>query len=345
MANKSHLSKAPALKKEAKRITVLGAGGWGTCLTVLLANQGYRVTLWGHSPEHMSQIVRAGQNKRFLPGIPIPESVRLTSQLSHAWDNPDVVVLAVPSQNLRQVLEQAADFDWENRLIVSASKGIEEKTLLRMSGVIRSVAPTSRIVALSGPSISYEVARGVPTTVVAASSSIRFAQQVQAIFSGERFRVYTSTDMIGVELGGSLKNVIAIACGIADGLKFGTNTKAALVTRGIVEIARLGIAMGAKRDTFSGLSGLGDLVTTCFSPYSRNRGVGEKLGKGIPLPKITKKMEQVAEGVPTTKSAFQLSEQYQVDMPITSAVYRVLCERESPVEMVRELMLREPKPE
>ncbi len=330
----------------AHSITVLGAGGWGTCLAILLANKGHRITLWGHSASHISEVTRSRRNKLFLPGVPIPKEIQLTSKLSDAWrGNPEIVVLAIPSQYLRQVLERCGSFRWERALVVSAGKGIEEKTLLRMSGLIRSVVPARRIAALSGPSISYEVARGVPTTVVAASADLRSAQKIQQIFSGERFRVYTSADLIGVELGGSLKNVIAIACGIGDGLGFGANTKAALVTRGLVEMARLGIAMRAKRETFSGLSGLGDLVTTCFSPHSRNRGVGEKLGKGMPLAKITTKMEQVAEGIPTAQSAYQLARRYQVEMPITAAVHSVLYEKKSPLQMARELMLREPKPE
>lgn len=326
-------------------MTVFGTGGWGTCLAVLLAREGHQVTLWGHSAGCVAAVRRCRKNTKFLPGVAIPETVSITSDFKQAWQDPEFAVLAIPSEYLRQTLEPAVKLPWEHAVVISAGKGIETGTLLTMSGVVRSIIPSGRIVALSGPAISYEVARGVPTAVVAASREISLAEKVQRLFSSESFRVYTSGDLMGVELGGSLKNVIAIACGVADGLGFGTNTKAALVTRGLAEMARLGVAMGAKKETFAGLSGMGDLVTTCFSPYSRNRGVGEELGKGVPLAKITKGMEQVAEGITTAKSAYSLSQRFKVEMPITWAVYRILYEGDPPKEMVRELMLRDPKPE
>jgi glycerol-3-phosphate dehydrogenase (NAD(P)+) len=255
-------------------------------------------------------------------------------------------VLAVPSKYLRQVLERVKTAGPPGKpLVVSVVKGVEPDTLLTMSRLIQSLLPVEKLAVLSGPSISYEVARGVPTTVVAASGDEALAKEVQALFSTERFRVYTAGDVLGVELGGSLKNVVAIACGAADGLGFGANTKAALVTRGLAEMARLGAAMGAKAQTFSGLSGLGDLITTCFSPHSRNRSLGEKLGRGTSLKEATQGMEQVAEGVTTAKSAYALSRRHGVEMPITAAVYQVLYEGKSPRETVRELMLRDPKPE
>ncbi|MBI3323633.1 MAG: NAD(P)-dependent glycerol-3-phosphate dehydrogenase [Candidatus Omnitrophica bacterium] len=330
---------------QARRVTVLGDGGWGSCLAILLAGQGFRVTLWGAFPEYVEQVRRTRENVKFLPDVPIPPSVELTSDLRQALEGTEVMVVAVPSQYLRSVLERSAAGPWDRAAVVSVVKGIEPETLLRMSELIRSVLPAQRLAVLSGPSLSYEVARGLPTTVVAASADVSLASQVQALFTTERFRVYTSTDVVGVELGGALKNVIAIACGAADGLGFGANTKAALVTRGLVEMARLGVAMGARAETFSGLSGLGDLVTTCFSPHSRNRRLGEQLGKGVALEDAVRGTEQVAEGVTTAKSAHALAGKHRVEMPITAAVYRVLYEGKPAQQAVRDLMLREPKPE
>lgn len=326
-------------------MTVLGDGGWGSCLAVLLGTQGCRVTLWGAFPEYVEQVRRTRENVKFLPGVPIPPAVELTSDLQQALDEPEVTVVAVPSQYLRAVLQRCAAGPWERTVVVSVVKGIEPGSLQRMSELILSVLPVRRLAVLSGPSLSYEVARGLPTTVVAASENASLARQVQELFTTERFRVYTSPDVAGVELGGALKNVIAIACGAADGLGFGANTKAALVTRGLVEMARLGVAMGARAETFSGLSGLGDLVTTCFSPHSRNRRLGEQLGQGVPLGDAVRGTEQVAEGVTTAKSAHALARKHRVEMPITAAVYQVLYEGKPPQQAVRDLMLREPKPE
>ena len=328
-----------------RRITVLGDGGWGTCLAIHLAAHGNPVTLWGAFPQYAAEIQRRRENQKFLPGVPIPTSVHVTGQIEAAWEEAEVIVVAAPSQYLREVLKRSAGRPWQKVLTVSVVKGIEPDTLLRMSQLIGQEVPAQRLAVLSGPSISYEVARGVPTTVVAASEDPALAREVQALFTTEQFRVYTSTDVIGVELGGALKNVIAIACGVADGLGFGANTKAALVTRGLVEMARLGAAMGARQETFFGLSGLGDLVTTCFSPHSRNRSVGERLGKGDSLIDITTRMEQVAEGVTTAQSAVALAKKHQVEMPIAAAVYQVLYEGKSPTESVRGLMQRDPKPE
>ena len=328
-----------------KRITILGDGGWGTCLGVLLANQGCRVTLWGAFPAYVAQVQKSRENVKFLAGVRIPEGVRLTSDFAQAWESPDLIVVAVPSRYLRPVLERCAAGPWRKVPVLSVVKGIDPETLLRMSELIRQTVPVQRLAVLSGPSISYEVARGIPTTVVAVSEDLPLAKEVQALFTSERFRVYTSPDVVGVELGGALKNVIAIACGAADGLGFGTNTKAALATRGLVEMARLGVAMGAKAETFSGLSGLGDLITTCFSTHSRNRSVGEALGKGKTIQEISQGMEQVAEGVPTAQSAYRLAQKNRVEMPITAAVYQVLFEEKSPAQVVRDLMLRDPKPE
>ena len=328
-----------------KRVAVLGDGGWGTCLAVLMADQGHQVTLWGAFPEYVAQLQRTHENVKFLPGFKIPPSVRLTSDFKEAWESPDFIIVAVPSGYVVQVLKRAAAGPWDKVPVVSVVKGIDPETGFRMSELIRKTVPVKRLAVLSGPSISSEVARGVPTTVVAASEDVALATEVQQLFTTDRFRVYTSSDVIGVEIGGALKNVIAIACGASDGLGFGSNTKAALATRGLVEMARLGKVLGAKESTFSGLSGLGDLITTCFSPMSRNRTLGEKMGKGMSLDEATKGMEQVAEGVTTARSAYMLGRTHRVEMPITAAVYQVLFERRPPRDAVRDLMMREPKAE
>lgn len=328
-----------------RRVSVLGDGGWGTCLAVLLASQGHSVTLWGAFADTIAQMRRTRENIKFLPGIKIPDGVHLTADLPESWDGCEALVVAVPSQYLRSVLKRCADGPWPKVLTVSVVKGIDPETLQRMSELIRETVPARRLSVLSGPSISYEVARSVPTTVAAASEEAAAASETQELFTTDRFRVYTSTDVIGVELGGALKNVIAIAGGAADGLGLGTNTKAALVTRGLAEISRLGAVMGAQEKTFAGLSGLGDLITTCFSPHSRNRHVGEEIGRGKTAAEVTGGMAQVAEGVTTTKSAYALAVKHRVDMPITAAVHQLLFEGRPPQEIVRDLMLRDPKPE
>jgi len=326
-----------------QRVAVLGDGGWGTCLSCLLASQGLPVTLWGAFPDYVRQVTASRKNPKFLPGVTLPDSITLTAELATAVQAADLIVVAVPSPYLRQTLQQVAPP--RHALVVSVVKGLDPETLLRMSEVIGSVWGRQDVAVLSGPSIAYEVARGVPTTVVVASPETARAALVQRLFSTERFRVYTSTDMIGVELGGALKNVIAIAAGIADGLGFGANTKAALLARGLAEMARLGVAMGAKRETFAGVSGVGDLATTCFSPHSRNRRLGEAIGQGQRLQELQAATEQVAEGVVTVRSAMTLARRHQVAMPITEAVHRVLYEGQAPSDAVRELMLRDPKPE
>lgn len=330
---------------KSRRVTVLGDGGWGTCLAVLLAGQGHRVTLWGAFADYVSEMRRTRENVKFLPGIKIPSEIHLTADLTGSWDNCEVVVVAVPSQYLCSVLERCSAGPWDRALTVSVVKGIDPESLQRMSELIRAAVPARRLAVLSGPTISYEAARGIPTMAVAASEDPILAMETQELFTTERFRVYTSDDVIGVEMGGALKNVVAIACGAADGLGFGTNTKAALATRGLVEMARLGTVMGARERTFAGLSGLGDLITTCFSPHSRNRRVGEELGEGKSLAEAAGGMAQVAEGIVTAKSAHALSLKHNVEMPITTAVCQVLYEGRPAREVVRDLMLREPKAE
>ena len=332
------------IEKGAK-VTVIGDGGWGTTLAILLYNKGYKVCLWGAFADYLELLDKKRENPKFLPGLTIPRGIYFSADIHLAIQESALVVLAVPSHFLRGILAQIKGEDFSNSVILSASKGIENDTLMRMSELIEDVLGKARIVVLSGPTISYEAARGIPTTCVASSKDVELAKEVQDVFMSERFRVYASTDVVGVELGGALKNVIAIACGISDGLGFGANTKAAILTRGLVEIARLGKAMGARVETFAGLSGLGDLVTTCISVHGRNRWVGEQIGKGKKLKDVLAKMEMVAEGVKTTKSAFLLAQKYKVEMPITAQIFTVLHEDKDPRAAVNDLMLREKKAE
>ncbi|MDD4980594.1 MAG: NAD(P)-dependent glycerol-3-phosphate dehydrogenase [Candidatus Omnitrophica bacterium] len=327
-------------------ITVLGDGGWGATLAMLLYRKGFKVTLWGVFPDYISYLNKKRVNTRFLPGIRIPSGIEITSCLNEAVSDKDLLVLAIPSQYLRGILKRIKRLDYPRHAVyLSVTKGIEIGTLKRMSEVIRDEMGKIKLAVLSGPTVAHEVAKGIPTACVVASGDKDLRKYLQGIFMAERFRVYTNDDVIGVELGGSLKNVIAIACGISDGLGFGTNTKAALLSRGLVEISRLGSSMGAKAKTFSGISGLGDLVTTCISPYSRNRFVGERIGRGKSLKQVTAHMQMVAEGIPTAKSAYALSLKYKVDMPIIREVYAVLYKDKSAKEAVRDLMTRERKEE
>ncbi|MFC1631121.1 NAD(P)H-dependent glycerol-3-phosphate dehydrogenase [Candidatus Omnitrophota bacterium] len=331
--------------KHGGQVAVIGDGGWGTTLAILLREQGYRVCVWGPFAEYLKTLEQTRENHKFLPGVEIPAGIIFSTDILQAVAEAEIVVLAVPSHFLRSVLNSLKGAELGNCLVVSAVKGIENETLLRMSELIEEVLGKLKLAVLSGPTISYEVARGLPTTCVAASQDIRWAKLAQNVFMHQRFRVYTSTDVVGVELGGALKNVIAIACGICDGLGFGANTKAAILTRGLVEIARLGQALGAKQQTFAGLSGLGDLVTTCISTHGRNLRVGEQIGRGQRLEQVLETMEMVAEGVRTCKSAFMLAQQKKIETPIITQVNAVLYQNKDPKMAVNELMLREKKPE
>ncbi|MFA7706567.1 MAG: NAD(P)H-dependent glycerol-3-phosphate dehydrogenase, partial [Candidatus Omnitrophota bacterium] len=284
-------------------------------------------------------------NPKFLPGIKIPRDICITNDIELAISGKDIIVLAVPSQYTRGVLNKIRGKFDKGAIFLSATKGIEISSSKRMSEVIHATLGPVRFAVLSGPTIAQEVAKGIPTTIVTASYDKKIRKTIQEVFSTERFRVYTNPDVIGVELGGSLKNVIAIACGVSDGLGFGTNTKAAILARGLAEISRLGKAMGAKLGTFSGISGLGDLVTTCISNQSRNRFVGEQIGRGKTLKQICAHMQMVAEGVATAKSAYALSLKYKVDMPITKEVYRLLYLNKNPRQVVKDLMTRKSKEE
>jgi len=329
-----------------RKISIIGDGGWGTALSVALSGKGLNVTLWGFFKDYIGTVAKTRENVKFLKGVKIPQSVNITASLDDAINKSDAVILAVPSKYFRSVLGEVKKTADGNRIYISATKGIEGETLMRMSEVISDVfGGNTKIAVISGPSIAIEVAKGLPTTLVAACEDISLAEQAQDILMCAALRVYTTTDVTGVELGGSLKNIIAIAAGMSDSLGFGTNTKAGILTRGLAEITRLGVAMGAKPETFAGLSGIGDLVTTCISPYSRNRWFGEMLGRGKKVKDIISQTEMVVEGVTTTKSAYELSKKYNVDMPITREVYEIIYNGKSPKEVVRDLMMRSAKPE
>lgn len=328
------------------KISILGDGGWGTALAILLKNKGFDVSLWGVFEEDIEAIKKSGENKKFLPGFKIPKTIQLTSEIHSACENADIIVIAVPSRFLRDVITKNEKILKESRAdFVSVAKGIEEKSLKRMSEVIREVLVGIKIAVLSGPSIAPEVARGIPTAVVIASEDEAFAKKAGDVFRTERFRVYSNKDVIGVELGGALKNVIAIASGISDGLGFGANTKAAILTRGLTEMTRLGLAMGASRETFQGLSGLGDMITTCVSQEGRNHKFGENIGKGNKPGLLLNKSVMEIEGAWTSRAAIELGKKYNIELPITQQVHAVLFENKSPLLAVSELMAREPKAE
>lgn len=331
--------------RKIREVSVIGDGGWGTTLAILLSQKGYKVTLWGAFPDYVEVLKSRRVNLKFLPDIRIPQDIVITSALDEATAGKDMIVLAVPSQYMRGVLSKFGPGKASGAILVSVTKGIENVTLKRMSEVVHEVLGSVELVTLSGPTIAHEVAMKIPTTIVASAEDIKLAKEVQDVFMTDFFRVYSSTDVIGSEIGGSLKNVIAIAAGISDGLGFGTNAKSALLTRGLVEMVRLGVAMGAKKETFYGLSGLGDLATTCISQYSRNRHFGEEIGKGKKSKDIIKESEMVVEGVATTQSAHDLSKKYKIEMPITTEIHKVIYENKDPKKAVYDLMTRPPKAE
>ena len=324
------------------KVAVLGAGAWGTALALILHRRLHDVLLWGHDAKHLAEMQSAGRNDRYLPGIDLPRNWGFEPDLSRAVAGAECVVIAVPSKAIRMATAALAGY---RGILVSVTKGIEHDTGLTMSGVIEANAPQAKIAALSGPTLAQEVSRGIPTAMVAASRDLATAQAVQESFHSVPLRVYTSTDLIGVEMGGALKNVVAIAAGVCDGLGFGDNSKAALLTRGIVEIRRLGVACGALPDTFAGLSGLGDLTVTCFSKLSRNRGLGERLGRGEKLEDIMASSVAVAEGYPTAKAAYQLARRLKVSTPIIDEVHAVLYEGKNVAKALRDLIGRESKAE
>ena len=322
-------------------VTVLGDGGWGTALALVNARKGNDVLLWSAFPDYAEVLDRKRENEKFLPGIKIPNTITITADLAKAVAFGEIIVLAVPSQFLRNVLFKLKNSDLSKKILVSVSKGIEAKTLARPSEIICSVLGRVNLVVLSGPSHAEEVARNIPTLVVVASRDKKHAETVQEAFRDPRFRIYVQNDIVGVELGGALKNVISIGAGLCDGLKLGSNTKAALLSRGLLEMTQLGVRMGANPNTFFGLSGLGDLVTTCISEYGRNLRVGRELGEGKKLKEILAGMQMVAEGVETSRSAYQLAQKHGVTAAIITEIYKMLFEDKDPKQALEDLMSRE----
>ncbi len=330
------------------RSTVLGAGSWGTALGATLASKGFPVTLWDKDVPVLDAIARTHENPRYLPGVPLPATVGATPDIARALEGAELVVLAVPSHAMRIVAIEAKRFLHAGVPLCSVAKGIELDTLMTMCEVLEDVLPVPMhpyLTFLSGPSFAREVARGLPTAVTIAGRWDRITKQVQDAFHTRTFRPYTSTDVTGVEIGGCVKNVVAIACGMADGMGYGANARAALITRGLAEISRLAVRKGANPLTLAGLSGLGDLVLTCSSEQSRNYTVGRGLGAGRKLDEVQREIGQVAEGVINTKSTRALAHKLNVEMPISEMVYRVLYEAQAPRQGVAELMSREMKPE
>ncbi|MFC1858104.1 NAD(P)H-dependent glycerol-3-phosphate dehydrogenase [Thermodesulfobacteriota bacterium] len=333
---------------DTARIGVIGAGSWGTALANLLALKGFQIDLWAFEKEVKDQILTHRENTVFLPGITLSKSIRPSHDIEEVISNKDLVLIVVPSHVMRETAKKFAGAVSKEAIIVTASKGIENKTHLTMTGVLKEVLhqlPESRFAVLSGPSFAKEVARRSPTAVTTAAEDFEVARYVQQVFATPYFRVYTSDDMIGVELGGAVKNVIAIAAGIIDGLDLGLNTRAALITRGLTEIRRLGRKLGANPQTFAGLAGVGDLILTCTGNLSRNHTVGNKIGRGQKLSEILDDMRMVAEGVKTAKSVYNLSRKLDVEMPISHQIYFILYEDLSPKEALRNLMTRDLKNE
>jgi len=328
------------------KITILGSGAMATACSILLSDHADQdVAIWARNPDHARDMDRNRENKRLLPGVAIPSNVQIHAEIDKAVEDAEYLVAAIPTKFLRIALSGIAPSLQNGRPVVSVIKGMEIDSYMRPSEIICDVLGKRPVVVLGGPSHAEEIARAMPASVVAASDDLALAKKVQNIFSTDRFRVYTNQDIVGVELGGALKNVIAIAAGICDGLQYGDNAKSALLTRGIVEMTRFGTVMGSEATTFQGLAGVGDLITTCFSQFSRNRKVGERLGRGESLNEIVSSMESVAEGVTTTKSVYRLASKKGIEMPITREVFRVLFEQKPPEEATNSLMMRPPREE
>jgi len=338
----------PNADGQMSHVAVLGAGAWGTALSLLLAQKGDDVVLWTWQEEHARAMSEARENREFFPGFALPDNVRVTSDFAQLFPDADLVLIVVPSDAMRATLTRAAPQLPAGVPLVSATKGIENDSLMLMSEIVRDVlgeAAHRRSLYLSGPSFAAEVARGIPTNIVIAGFDADLTTQTQHRFATDRFRVYASDDPVGVEVGGALKNVIAIAAGACDGLGFGHNTRAALITRGLAEIARIAIAKGGNVLTLAGLAGMGDLVLTCTGELSRNRTVGFEMGKGRKLDDVLSSLGHVAEGVKTAKSAYQLARSLDVELPICNEVYRVLYEGKAPLEAVRDVLTRPLKKE
>lgn len=328
-----------------RKIGIIGAGSWGTALAKNLANNGHQVTIWSIMPDEIAMLQEQHEHKDKLPGVKLPEDMCFTCDMQEAIEGKDMLVLAVPSVFTRSTAKSMAPFVSEGQIIVCVAKGIEESTLMTITDVVESEIPQADVAVLSGPSHAEEVGIGLPTTVVAGARTRETAELIQDTFMNEVFRVYTSPDMLGIELGGSIKNVIALAAGMADGLGYGDNTKAALITRGLSEVIRLAVAMGANPETLNGLTGMGDLIVTCQSLHSRNRKAGMLMGQGMTMDEATKEVKMVVEGIYSAKAAAALAEKYDVTMPIIEEVNRVLFEDKAAKDAVVDLMLRDKRVE
>lgn len=324
-------------------ISVIGAGSWGTALALLLHNNGHEVTLWSALADEVEVLQTKRENPDKLPGVKLPDEMMITGDLKETIEDKNLLVLAVPSPFVRSTAHSMKDLVKKDQIIVNVAKGIEEKTLMTLSQVIEDELPQADVAVMSGPTHAEEVVKGIPTTIVVGANSKKTAEYVQGLFMSEVFRVYTSPDVLGIEVGAALKNVVALAAGIADGLGYGDNTKAALITRGIAEIGRLGTAMGGRVETFGGLSGIGDLIVTCASMHSRNRRAGILIGKGYSYEEAMKEVKMVVEGVYSAKAAMGLAEKYKVQLPIIEQVNEVLFHGKKADEAVKDLMLRDKK--
>lgn len=328
-----------------RKIGVIGAGSWGTALTVLLNSNGHQVTVWSAIEDEIKMLQQEREHKDKLPGVALAESIQFTTDLQEAIAGKDILVLAVPSPFTRSTSKRMKEFVEENQIIVNVAKGIEEDSMKTLTEIIEEEIPQAVVTVLSGPSHAEEVGKGLPTTCVVGAKDEKTAEYIQETFMNSVFRVYTSDDILGIELGGALKNVIALAAGVADGLGYGDNVKAALITRGISEISRLGVAMGGRKETFGGLTGIGDLIVTCASVHSRNRKAGMLIGQGYTMEEAMKEVKMVVEGVYSAKAALQLSKKYNVELPIIEQVAAVLFEGSEPKDAVDALMGREKKSE
>ncbi|WP_027701492.1 NAD(P)H-dependent glycerol-3-phosphate dehydrogenase [Metaclostridioides mangenotii] len=328
-----------------EKVCVLGAGSWGSALALVLAKKGYEVCMWTRHSDQAEEINKTRENTAYLPGIIFPENLNLTSDIEEAVKGCNMIVSAVPSQAFRSTCKTIKPFINEDQIIIDVAKGLEKGTGLRLSEVFKEELPNNPYVVLSGPSHAEEVARDIPTTVVVASEDIKIAEKVQDLFMAQAFRVYTNPDIVGVELGGAFKNIIAFGAGICDGIGYGDNAKAALMTRGISEMSRLGVAMGANMTTFAGLSGIGDLIVTCTSMHSRNRRAGILIGQGKTLKETLDEVKMVVEGITATEVAYEVAKKLGVDIPITNAIFAVLDQGKNPKEVGIELMVRQKKHE
>lgn len=328
-----------------KKVTVIGSGSWGTALAVMLAKNGHEVVIWSRRQDAVDELLNDRKNERYLPGVVIPENIQATTDREKAVAEAEIIILAVPSRAVAETVRDFSPYFKTWQILVNVAKGLEPGTLLRLSDVIHREAPQCEVCVLSGPSHAEEVSRGIPTTCLITCENEAAAKVVQEEFANPRFRLYTNTDMIGVEMGAALKNVMALAAGMSDGLGFGDNTKAAIMTRGMAEMKRLGLAMGGKPETFAGLSGIGDLIVTCTSMHSRNRRAGILLGQGKSLQETLDEVKMVVEGVNTVQAACALAERYHVSMPITQTIYQVLFEGKNVEDAVLELMTRDHKSE